>query len=49
VRKRREGMTPKIPIQFIAGFKEFRNKDQIQNEAQYPCGWMKERRAGSMA
>jgi hypothetical protein len=27
-------MTPKILLQFIAGFKEFRNKDQIQNEAQ---------------
>jgi hypothetical protein len=44
-----KSMMPKIQVQFIAGFKEFRKKDQIQNEAQYPCGWMKERRAGSMA
>jgi hypothetical protein len=24
--KHHKGMTPKIPVQFIAGFKEFRNK-----------------------
>jgi hypothetical protein len=42
-------MKPKIVLQLEAGLKEFQIRDQIENELQYPSGWMKERRAGSMA
>jgi len=42
-------MTPKIPLQTLAGFKEFQTKDLIPNEPQYTSGGMKERRARSMA
>ena len=42
-------MTPKIPLQTLAGFKEFQTKDLIPNEPQYPRGGMKERRARCFA
>jgi hypothetical protein len=44
-----KGMTSKIPVQSEVELKEFQNKEEIQNELQYPRVWMKERRAGSMA
>jgi hypothetical protein len=42
-------MTTKIPVQSEAELKEFQNKKEIQNVLQYPCGWMKERRARCFA
>ena len=42
-------MTPKIPVQIIAVFKDFRTKDLIPIELQYPRGGMKERRARCFA
>jgi hypothetical protein len=46
---REKGMTPKIPIQSEAGFKEFQTKDLILNEALYPRTGKKERQARSLA
>ena len=42
-------MTPKIPVQIIVVFKDFRTKDLIINELQYPSVGMKERRARCFA
>jgi hypothetical protein len=44
-----KGISPKNPVHSEAELEEFKNKEEIQNEIQYPRAGMKERRAGSMA